>query len=97
MSLVKPVLKRVTMANIKNDTEPEIKIEEEQTLKRPNLQWQLSTTVSASRANLMPVIAEKYRTIISDLGEDTSRAGLVDTPRRAAQALLFFTKGYEDR
>merc|ERR1712107_197742 len=44
----------------------------------------------------MPAIADKYKTIISDLGEDVNRAGLVDTPKRAAQALLFFTKGYED-
>ena len=45
----------------------------------------------------MPSIADRYKTIISDLGEDVNRAGLVDTPKRAAQALLFFTKGYEDR
>jgi GTP cyclohydrolase I len=42
-------------------------------------------------------MADKFRHIIEDLGEDASRPGLVDTPRRAAQALLFFTKGYEDR
>ena len=50
-----------------------------------------------TRANMMPVIAEKMKSIIGDLGENSNRAGLVDTPRRAAQALLFFTKGYEDR
>ena len=45
----------------------------------------------------MPEMAEKFKHILEDLGEDPNRPGLVDTPKRAAQALLFFTKGYEDR
>ena len=44
----------------------------------------------------MPEIASKYADILSHLGDDLSRPGLVDTPKRAAQALLYFTKGYED-
>ena len=64
---------------------------------RPKLQWQPSTVVSANRAGLMPQIAENFKQVLEGLGEDPERPGLVDTPKRAAQALLFFTKGYEDR
>ena len=52
----------------------------------------MSTPISQTRADLVPVIASKYRDILRDLGEDTNREGLLDTPLRAAQALLFFTK-----
>ena len=64
---------------------------------KPTLQWQPSTVVSSNRASLMPEMAKKFKNILEDLGEDPSRPGLVDTPKRAAQALLYFTKGYEDR
>ncbi|OAG06156.1 GTP cyclohydrolase I, partial [Paraphaeosphaeria sporulosa] len=36
------------------------------------------------------------RTILECIGEDPSRDGLLDTPTRYAQALLFFTKGNDD-
>ena len=70
---------------------------EEKTIERPRLEWQQSTAVSSARASLMPALASSFRNILEDLGEDSSRPGLVDTPDRAAKALLFFTKGYEDR
>uniref|UniRef100_A0AC35FZZ1 GTP cyclohydrolase 1 n=2 Tax=Panagrolaimus sp. PS1159 TaxID=55785 RepID=A0AC35FZZ1_9BILA len=37
-----------------------------------------------------------YSSIISHIGEDVNRQGLVKTPERAAKALLFCTKGYEE-
>ena len=36
-----------------------------------------------------------YRDIIENLGEDLNRPGLKDTPLRAAKAMKFLTKGYD--
>ena len=40
-------------------------------------------------------IADKYREILQDLGEDSEREGLVKTPERVAKALQFLTHGYD--
>ncbi|NWN90228.1 GTP cyclohydrolase I FolE [Marinobacter adhaerens] len=40
-------------------------------------------------------LAGHYSAIINGLGEDTSRAGLEDTPMRAAKAMQFLTQGYQ--
>ena len=37
-----------------------------------------------------------FKSVISEIGEDPTRQGLVKTPQRAAQAMLFFTKGYTE-
>lgn len=39
-------------------------------------------------------ITEHYRKIIESTGEDLDRAGLKDTPQRAARAFEFITRGY---
>ncbi|MEA3452546.1 MAG: GTP cyclohydrolase I FolE [Bacteroidota bacterium] len=39
-------------------------------------------------------IAENYKSIISELGEDINREGLVDTPFRMAKAMQFVLQGY---
>src|SRR5690606_39144332 len=36
-----------------------------------------------------------YTNILSELGEDVTREGLVDTPKRAAKAMRYLCKGYE--
>ena len=38
---------------------------------------------------------EAFKTIIEQVGEDPSREGLLDTPDRAAKAMKFLTKGYQ--
>jgi GTP cyclohydrolase I len=40
-------------------------------------------------------IAEQYRAILKDLGENPDREGLQKTPERAAKALQFLTHGYD--
>ena len=56
------------------------------------LTWQMSTPVSQARAEMVPEIAAMYKSILHSLGENSSREGLLDTPLRAAKAMLFFTK-----
>lgn len=36
------------------------------------------------------------RTVLECVGEDPSREGLLQTPKRWAEAMMFFTKGYEE-
>ncbi|MGV3684352.1 MAG: GTP cyclohydrolase I FolE [Daejeonella sp.] len=40
-------------------------------------------------------IASHYESILSDLGEDPSREGLLKTPERVAKALQYLTHGYD--
>ncbi|KAL8583543.1 GTP cyclohydrolase 1 [Nucella lapillus] len=41
-------------------------------------------------------MAKHYSVILRDLGENVHRQGLLKTPERAAKALMFFTKGYQE-
>ena len=40
-------------------------------------------------------LAKHYSNILTELGEDISRDGLLDTPKRAAKAMKFLTHGYQ--
>ena len=40
-------------------------------------------------------MAAHLKSVLEQLGEDTSREGLVQTPQRAAKALRYLTSGYE--
>lgn len=40
-------------------------------------------------------MADSYKTLLAHLGENPGREGLLKTPERAAKAMLFFTKGYD--
>lgn len=45
----------------------------------------------------VPTLAAAYTTILREVGEDTERQGLLKTPWRAATAMKFFTKGYQEK
>ena len=40
--------------------------------------------------------ADSFKNILERLGEDPQRQGLLKTPERAAKAIMYFTKGYEE-
>ncbi|XP_036333456.1 GTP cyclohydrolase 1 isoform X2 [Rhagoletis pomonella] len=48
-----------------------------------------------TREALLPELSRSYRLLLSGLGENPERQGLLKTPERAAKAMLFFTKGYD--
>ncbi len=41
------------------------------------------------------MMEKAYATIIEQVGEDLTREGLVDTPARAAKAMAYLTRGYQ--
>lgn len=45
----------------------------------------------------LPSLATAYTAILRGLGEDPQRQGLLKTPWRAATAMQFFTKGYQEK
>lgn len=49
----------------------------------------------STREDLIPCMSKSYKQLLSHLGEDPTRQGLLKTPERAAKAMLFFTKGYD--
>ena len=44
----------------------------------------------------LSTMEEAFKTILRCISEDPERPGLVKTPSRAAKALMYFTKGYEE-
>lgn len=48
-----------------------------------------------TREELIPEMARSYRSLLAALGENPDREGLLKTPERAAKAMMFFTKGYD--
>lgn len=48
-------------------------------------------------ASKLSRIEKAYTTVLSELGEDVDREGLLRTPLRAAKAMQFLTKGYKEK
>ena len=65
----------------------------------------ISAKSTISRLNAVPEekaareqkIASAVRTILECIGEDPDREGLQRTPQRYAQAIMWMTRGYEER
>ncbi|KAL8168701.1 UNVERIFIED_CONTAM: GTP cyclohydrolase 1 [Gekko kuhli] len=59
--------------------------------------WKEERTRSEEDNELhLPSLTAAYATILRALGEDPQRQGLLKTPWRAATAMQFFTKGYQE-
>ena len=56
----------------------------------------ISREQSTRTEDNLVAVAEHYKAILRLLGEDPEREGLLDTPMRAAKAMMYFTKGYDD-
>jgi len=52
---------------------------------------------AAENAARQTRLAAAVRTVLECIGEDPNREGLLRTPERYAQALMWMTKGYEER
>jgi GTP cyclohydrolase IA len=53
-------------------------------------------TVPGASHEALGNLAEACHSILANVGEDTSREGLIKTPMRMAKALQFLTRGYEE-
>lgn len=47
-------------------------------------------------ADSLSQMEKSYKDILTELGEDVNREGLLRTPLRAAKAMQFLTKGYNE-
>jgi GTP cyclohydrolase I len=60
-----------------------------------NCSGSLTTNTPATLiTNSRDELAKLYCDVIKEIGENPNRDGLIDTPNRAADAILYFTKGY---
>ena len=51
--------------------------------------------IAADSSNSLNALTGAYRAILTEVGEDPKREGLLETPARAAKALQFLTQGYD--
>lgn len=53
------------------------------------------TKIERYNPQILSKLSYHYKEILSLIGEDTERDGLLDTPMRVAKAIQFFTHGYD--
>jgi GTP cyclohydrolase I len=61
----------------------------------PKLGATVAHPIKQKPADMLAPMEKAFSTIIEAVGEDLSRDGLADTPKRAAKAMQFLTRGYE--
>ncbi|KAG2051307.1 GTP cyclohydrolase I [Suillus hirtellus] len=96
--------RRVSGTSTPLTTVPTRAIEGNRALPDPNgLGWPAKSTVSRlnettpDRAAREKMMVSAVRTILECIGEDPNREGLLKTPERFAQAMMWMTRGYEER
>lgn len=62
---------------------------------RPEPCWKTDEEKKTAKEKL-ETLSKAFETVIETVGENLEREGLKDTPLRAARALCYFTKGYEE-
>ncbi|VDK30902.1 unnamed protein product [Gongylonema pulchrum] len=83
-------------ASVDDDSSPQRqKISTKSKVRTPADKKQSSEDEEQSKEGQLDDMIKAYTSIISHVGEDLERQGLLKTPERAAKAMLFFTKGYE--
>lgn len=55
----------------------------------------ITTEIETGNGKMSDKLANLYKEVLVELGEDISRNGILDTPTRAAKAMQFLTQGYE--
>ncbi|KAM6956827.1 GTP cyclohydrolase 1-like [Aplochiton taeniatus] len=64
--------------------------------KKAELRKQEKSRRESGDALRLSSLVGAYSTVLKELGEDTEREGLLRTPLRAAKAMQFLTKGYQE-
>lgn len=55
----------------------------------------ITTEIETGNGKMSDKLANLYKDVLIELGEDVSRNGILDTPTRAAKAMQFLTQGYD--
>uniref|UniRef100_A0A8D0LB79 GTP cyclohydrolase 1 n=1 Tax=Sphenodon punctatus TaxID=8508 RepID=A0A8D0LB79_SPHPU len=62
----------------------------------PSMYRTMKLWTTAREGDMLPALEDAYTTILKGLGENPARQGLLLTPKRAAKAMQFLTKGYQE-
>ena len=62
---------------------------------RPKICYSKTEKEDSDNKKTLPNLALHFRHILTDIGEDPNRQGLIKTPERAAKAFQFYCSGYK--